>query len=542
MRSPEPVDRPARPLDRAAPVRRILPALGAGLSSCVLMVGCMVGPDYTRPGAPVNDAWLDVRNTPSDPPDADPRWWRRFGDPTLDALVEQALGQNLTLREAGLRVIQARARRGIAAGQFFPQTQSVTGGAANNQISKNSAQRSGDRSYSDYSVGLQAAWELDFWGRFRRGIESADAALDASVADYDSVLVLVASEVASNYVLVRSLQEQLVYTRQNVTAQRDTIGLSRLRFEAGAVSELDVTTAQATLANTQALIPQLEDSLRQTKMALCLLLGRTPSDLESELAGPGAVPVAPPEIAIGIPADLLRRRPDVRRAERTVAALSAQIGVASADLYPSITISGATGFATSTSEVSGRSPGAGNLLDADSFEGFIGLGIDWPILNYGRIKNNIRVADARYEEAVAAYRRTVLQAAGEVESGLSSFLRGRERVELLAQSVASAERSVELSLLQYRGGAADFLRVNQAQVDLVERQNNLVIARAGVAQGAIATYLALGGGWETGVGREFVPRETVDAMRSRTDWGDILAPGGPAAPGPQQEIKHDNPR
>jgi NodT family efflux transporter outer membrane factor (OMF) lipoprotein len=486
--------------------------------------GCMVGPDYARPEAALPDAWLDLKGAAVDDRSEDARWWTRFDDPVLNALVEQALRQNLTLREAGLRVIEARAQRGISVGEFFPQQQVANAQATANQLSANTPLGLGDRSYNSYSVGLQAAWELDFWGRFRRGIESADAALDASVADYDAMLVLLASDVASVYVEIRSLQEQLGYTRANVDAQQDTLELTQARFNAGAVSELDVTTARATLTNTQSLVPQIQDSLRRAMMSLCVLLGRTPTDLTSELEGSQPVPSAPAEIALGVPAELLRRRPDVRRAERTAAALSAQIGVATADLYPAVTIHGATGFQTSTYQVPGHSSNAGNLFDANSFAGFIGLDVTWPILNYGRVENNIRVADARFQEAVVAYQSTVLQAAADVETGLSSFLRNRERASLLAESVTAAERTVELSLIQYRKGGADFLRVNQAQVDLVSRQNNLVIARAGIAQGAIDTYRALGGGWETRVGREFVPEETVEEMRRRTDWGDLLAP------------------
>src|SRR5262245_46657577 len=223
-------------------------------------------------------------------------------------------------------------------------------------------------------------------------------------------------------------------------------------------------------------------------------------------------------------ANVIGRRPAGGRPERVAAALSARIVVARADFYPSVTITGSTGFQSSTFQSALNSPSAHDLFDSDSFAGFIGLGVNWPILNYGRIENNVRVADARFEEAVVAYRNTVLQAAADVEMGLSSFLKNRERSALLAQSVEAAQRTVELSLIQYRQGAADFLRVNQAQVDLVNRQNSLVVARAGIAQGAIDTYRALGGGWETHAGSEFVPRETVDEMRRRTDWGDLLDP------------------
>jgi len=482
----------------------------------------MVGPDYSTPPVLLPDAWLDLKNPAPAERAEDARWWTRFDDPVLDALVAQALAQNLSLRAAGLRVIQARAARGISVGEFFPQQQAATADAGANRLSENTAVGLGDRSFQNYSIGLQAAWELDFWGRFRRGIESADAALEASVADYDAVLVLLAADVASTYVEIRSLGEQLDFTRANVQAQADTLELTDVRFKAGAVSELDVATARATLANTQSIVPELEDAHRRAMMSLCVLLGRPPADLTSELDGARPVPTAPPEIALGVPADLLRRRPDVRRAERVAAALSAQIGVAKADLYPSVTITGATGFQTSTFESALNSPSAHDLFDSDSFAGFIGLGVNWPLLNYGRIENNVRAADARFEEAVVAYRNTVLQAAADVESGLSSFLKNRERSALLAQSVEAAQRTVELSLIQYRQGAADFLRVNQAQVDLVNRQNSLVVARAGIAQGAIDTYRALGGGWEAHAGSEFVPRETVDEMRRRTDWGDLL--------------------
>lgn len=487
--------------------------------------GCMVGPNYKTPETPMPEQWLHASPDENVDPDVNARWWTHFNDPTLNRLIEQAFAQNLTLRQAGLRVLRARAERGIAVGEFFPQTQKAVGDLSANRVSENSPQGQGDRSYKDLSVGLEAAWELDFWGKFRRGIESADAALDATVADYDDVMVLLAADVASSYVTIRSLQEQIGFTTSNTQSLKDTFDLTEVRFDAGAVSELDVSTAQETLANTRALIPSLEDALRRTEMALCVLLGRLPSDLVNELGPSSGVPTAPTTIAVGIPAELLRRRPDVRRAERTAAALSAQIGVATADFFPSIAIAGATGFHTSTYQSPLRSPDLDDLFDSQSFQGFIGLSIDWPILNYGRITNNVRSADARFQEAAAAYQNTVLQAAAEVETGLSSFLRSRERATLLESSVLAAKRTVELSLIQYRQGAADFLRVNQAQVALVERQNSLVVAKENVAQGAIATYRALGGGWEPRLGLEFVPRTTVEEMKRRTDWGDMIAPG-----------------
>jgi NodT family efflux transporter outer membrane factor (OMF) lipoprotein len=503
----------------------------------LVMGGCMVGPAYHRPDAAVNEAWLEEPAASSGGTPTNGKWWEEFKDPALTALVASAYKQNLSLRTAGLRVLEARAARGIAVGQFFPQLQEATGSIANNQISKNDALAAGDRSFATDSIGLQAAWELDFWGKFRRGIEAADAELLATVADYDAVLVSLASDVATDYILIRSLEERLVYARANVKLQSETLDLTNTRFRAGAVSELDVSTARATLANTQALIPDLENALRQTKLALCVLLGRTPSELESELApdagatggpgaeGPGAgVPVAPAEIATGIPADLLRRRPDVRAAERFAAAQSARIGQAVADLYPRISITGATGFVSSTYE-GARNPQLGNIFDANSFAGFIGLQVNWPILNYGRIEGNIRVQDARYEQAVAAYQDSVLRAAADVEAGLSEFLRSKERTAHLAEAVNASQRSVELSLIQYRAGAVDFIRVNTAQTDLVREQDTLVQSKAAIALGAVRTYRALGGGWEIHEGQEFIDSDTAERMRERTDWGDVLGPG-----------------
>lgn len=510
-----------RAFTRTSPLR----LAAAAAASAAVFSGCMVGPDYSRPDALVNAEWVQSQDGISAEP-VHTQWWEEFSDPTLTRLIERARARNLSLRAAGLVVLEARAARGIAVAQFFPQLQEFFGGVDANQVSRNSANSGGDRSFSTAELGLQAAWELDFWGRFRRGIEAADAELLASVADYDAVLVSLIGDVATNYVLVRSLEERLEFARANVALQTETLSLTETRFRLGKVSELDVSTARATLANTQAGIPDLEAALTRTRLALCVLLGRTPSQLEEELApAPGlarTVPESPAKIAAGVPAELLRRRPDVRAAERIAAAQSARIGQATADLYPRISIVGATGFASSTFDGSGGSPNLGNIFDADSFTGFIGLRVNWPVFDYGTIRGNIRVQDARYERAVAEYQETVLRAAAEVESGLSDFLRAREATGYLREAVDASNRSVELSLIQYRTGAVDFIRVNDAQSSLVQQQDALVVARAAIAVGAIRTYRALGGGWQTREGREFIDPDTAERMRRRTNWGDIM--------------------
>jgi len=507
--------------------RRPLITLSAVL---ILASGCKVGPEYVTPEAPVALSWLEDAAAPADAARGvesavNAAWWTSFDDQVLTALVEEALGGNLSLQAAGLRVLEARARRAVVVGEYYPQSQTAEAGINSDRVSENT-QGAFDNTQSAAFIGLQAMWELDFWGRFRRSIESADAALQASAADYDAVLVSLVSDVASSYILVRSLQERLEYARANVLAQRDTLELTQRRLEAGAVSELDVSTSQTTLSITEALIPDLEDLLRQATLSLCVLLGRTPSTLEAELGPSGLVPAPPPSIALGVPADLLRRRPDVRRAERIAAATSAQIGVATADLYPSISIAGSTGFAAAEFDLTGQSSELNNIFDADSFEGFIGLAVSWPIFNYGRIENNIRANDAVYEQAVALYRESVLRAAADVEASLSSFLRGRERVAHLESAVRASQRSLELSLIQYRNGAVDFIRVNLAQTDLTEQQDALAAAKADAAIGAVNTYRALGGGWEVRAGAPMIPDATIDAMRKRTDWGDVLEGAG----------------
>lgn len=514
----------ARPGDRSLRTRNA--AAGALALFVGGLGGCMVGPDYERPEVQFNEGWLDQPRS-AVPAPVNARWWEQFNDPTLTALIDGARAQNLSLRQAGLRVLEARAARGITVGQFFPQLQEAFGGIDVSRFSANSGPPPIDRTFATAQLGLQAAWELDFWGKFRRGIEASDAEVLQSVADYDAVLVSLAAEVATAYVLIRSLEERIELTKSNVSLQNETLQLTETRFRLGKVSELDVSTARSTLANTKARLPELEQALRQTVLGLCVLLGRTPADLAAELApAPGlgrTVPAPPAEIALGVPADLLRRRPDVRAAERAAAAQSARIGQAVADLLPRISITGATGFVSTSFDGSPPS-NLGSIFDADSFAGFVGLQVNWPILNYGRIEGNIRVQDARYEQSVAAFQESVLRAAADVEAGLVELLRSRERAAHLGEAVDASRRSVDLSLVQYRAGAVDFIRVNDAQATLVEQQDTQVVARAAISLGAVRTYRALGGGWEAQRGGEFIDPATAERMRKRTNWGDVMSP------------------
>jgi len=530
----------------------ILPGSGCSLRQWVDN-GYKVGPNYSKPAAPVASEWIDYRDSrvKSEAPDL-AEWWRVFKDPALDGMIETAYRQNITLREAGARIEAARAERGIAAGELFPQVQQAFGGYQRAGLSRNVANPFPKRWFSNWDAGLAASWELDFWGRFRRGIEAADAELDASIENYDDVLVILLADVAASYTEIRISQDRLRYAWLNVVSQYNAYHLAADKFVLGATTERDLHQARQILEQTRALVPQLESSLRRANNQLCILLGIPPRELSEVEVGtyereltplkeaiedrtrkidntvkefvknrqkpaedlPGLLegekdakvatllkpleerqrtPVAPPQVAVGIPADLLRRRPDVRRAERQVAAQSARIGIAEADFYPRFTLLGTIGFAAEDFN---------KLFGSGSFLGAIGPSFRWDILNYGRILNNVRVQDARFQGLAYTYQNTVLQAGREAEDGIVGYLNAQEQTRNLEASVSAASRTVQISFDQYREGAVDFTPVVLFESTLAGQQDSLALARGNIALSLIATYRALGGGWEMRLARD----------------------------------------
>jgi NodT family efflux transporter outer membrane factor (OMF) lipoprotein len=497
-------------------------------AGCIGLTGCtMLGPDFETPDAPVAPSWQPVEGEGISTVSSDhAQWWTTFEDETLNRLIDTAVKQNLPLQISGIRIFEARAQLGIAAGSQYPQTQLAAGGIGHIEQSENQPNASPllDDSFRTVDIGFDAAWELDIWGRFRRGVEAADANLMAEVAGYDDALVSLTAEVASAYVAIRTFEARLAIARENVAIQERSLKIATVRFENGATTRLDVEQAKTLLANTRASIPDLEIGLRRARNALSILLGLPPGELGGIEDNEAKIPEAPLEIAIGIPADLIRRRPDIRRAELQAAAQSALIGIAKADLYPQFSLSGTVGLRASDTGVSDL----GDLFDGDSLQAGFGPSFQWNILNYGRITNAVRVEDARFQQAVVSYRNAVLEAAREVEDALVAFVRGKQRVEFLKASVDAARRSVDLALIQYRDGAVDFTRVLDTQTFLVGQQDTHTAARGRVVRDLIATYKALGGGWQvrgaTG-GLTDANREDMDA---RTDWGGLL---GSEAPG-----------
>jgi len=472
----------------------LMPALavwcGCISPSEYLRNGFKVGPDYCRPAAAVADHWIDNDDVRSREGEDLSRWWSVFNDATLERLVVCAYRQNLSLREAGFRVLQARAQRAIAAGELFPQQQDAVGSYTRQAKSQTSAGVPPTQPFFDqWNMGFNLAWELDFWGRFRRAVTAADDRLDASVEDYDDVLVTLLGDVATNYVQVRTLQERIRLLRRNVELQGWVLDLLRRRLQGGfRATKLDVAQATSTLEQTEAQIPELEIGLRRATNRLCILLGMPPADLQ-ELIGEDHIPAAPPEVVIGIPADLLRRRPDVRRAERLAAAQAEMIGISQAELYPAISINGTLGY---------QSKNFSDLFSGRSLNSSVGPSFQWNLLNYGRIVNDVRLQDARFCELVVTYQLTVLQANEEVENGLVTFLRAQQREKHLAASAEAATDAVKTILLQYSAGKseADFNRYALIEQNRVQQQDLLAQSRGEIAQGLVEVYRALGGGWE----------------------------------------------
>jgi NodT family efflux transporter outer membrane factor (OMF) lipoprotein len=503
--------------DVLRPYLLVLTVMGFLVSGCA-----MVGPDYpTPPPAPEQKAWIEQTDPKikAEPTDLS-NWWEVFDDPVLNSLVEQAYEQNLPLRIAGLRILEARAQLGIAYGNLYPQQQQGSGGAGYNRISKNrlnlppDVRNNIDNDINVYSLGFDAFWEVDIWGKFRRNVESGLGVLEASIASYDDVLVSLTAEVARTYVAIRTFEERLEIARENVRIQSRSLQIAEARFKGGEVSELDVAQAKALLSETQSLIPRLSRDVRQAKNALSILLGKVPSELNEILGGPKPIPAVPPEVVVGVPAELLRRRPDIRLAERQVAAQSPRIGVAKAELYPAFSLLGTIGLA---------SLHTGDFFNSDSVTGTAGASFTWNILNYGRIKNNVRAQDARFQELAVNYQNTILRAVQEVEDAMVGFLRTQEEAKFLLSSVQAYKRSVELSLLQYREGLVDYIRVLDTQRFLTRSQETYTARKGDIVISLVAMYKALGGGWQIREGRDFVPEQIRVEMAQRTDWGKLLS-------------------
>jgi len=466
-----------------------------GFLLCLIMVtACAVGPDFKSPDMPVPAGWAGPAPWPAVTPAEEDltQWWTVFDDNILASLIQQAVESNLDLKFAEARIRQARAARGVAE-SFLAPTLDATGSYLRSESSVSPSTGTGRSNDStvrvttnQYFAGFDAAWELDIFGGVRRGIEAADADLQATMEARRDVLVTLTAEVARNYIDLRAFQERISIARQNLEAQKHSAKLTRQRFEGGFASGLDVANAEAQAATTAAVIPLLEASARQTIYSLSVLLGREPAALVQELAPALAIPAAPPSAPVGVPSNLLRRRPDIRQAEAEIHAATARIGVAEADLFPRFFISGSVGL---------RSSELGSWLDWTSRLWSIGPSASWRVFDMGRVRSDIAQQEALQEQSLIAFQKTVLTALQEVEDALISLSKEQEHREALVDAVAFNRKAVDLSIKLYTEGQTDFLNVLQAQRSLFITEEALAQSTRTLSTNLVALYKALGGGW-----------------------------------------------
>ena len=507
------------------------------------LTSCMVGPDFKVPQAEVERQWME-RKAVSGKPYGEPEifWWRSFNDPVLTRLVQMAYENNLSLQAAGARILQVRAALNHSIGNLFPQQQGLSGaldysyippskdgsglGSSDpviNALAQNLSQQNqgfsiGPNLLTDQAL-FAATWEIDFWGKYRRKIESEKANYLSTVAAYDDALVTLIGDVANTYVNIRTVQREIAITNENIELQKESLRIAQVRYQSGETSELDPSQAQTQLLKTQAEIPTLETSLRQLENSLAVLIGQTPNKV-SALVKTGVIPSVPASIAAGIPHDLLRRRPDVRQAGLLAASKCAMIGVQVAQMLPALSLSGSFG---------GSSSNIGNQQLSDIFNlqnAIVNVGgnIAMPILNYGRLINNVRERDAIFQEAILNYQNTVLAAQKDVENGLSQFHNGRTSTAVLAEAVQSAKTSTSLALARYKAGQTDYTTVLSAEQALLSVELSYTGAQSAAALGAVNTYRSLGGGWQIRNGGDVISEAVKKQMAERTNWGRMLTP------------------
>jgi len=461
----------------------------------LLMVGCSVGPDYQAPKSVMPQAWLEGANVEIDAQPAElARWWGEFNDPLLDSLIERAAKSNLDIALAEARVREARALLGVTSAGAWP-TVNVSESYERIRTSESAfaagslaPQGGGNLELNLFRTGFDSNWEIDLFGATRRRVEAAQAGVDTAVEDRRAVLVTLLGDVAKNYIDLRGFQRRLAVAQATLQAQQETARLTKIRFDAGLANDLDATQAEGLSQQTAAQVPALESALKQTAYRLDLLLGRQPGALANELTLDAPIPALPPTAHVGLPAELLRRRPDIRRAERQLAAATAEVGAATADLYPQLSLTGTFGL---------LSVSASDWFTERSRFWSIGPTISWPIFDAGKIRANIEVRNAQQEQALRNYEKSVLTALGDVESALVNYAKEQSRYRSLLDATVANRRAVQLANDLYRQGLVAFLNVLDAERTLYVTENDLAQSEANMASNLVVLYKALGGGWDT---------------------------------------------
>ncbi|CAH1585571.1 TolC family protein [Vibrio jasicida] len=505
-----------------------------GLSACTTL-----GPDYVHPEqtALPSDWSVEKAAATQDAEQSEQKlqqWWQQFNDPTLNLLVEMASQQNLDLEAAGLRIVQARSLLGISTGLQYPQVQAVSGNLARAYVN--------DQGVNNAALSFDAGWEMDIWGKYARGIESAEAGYYASIASYHDIMVTITAEVARNYINYRTFQERILLSRRNIEIQERVVNITQVQFDSGNVTELDVQQAKNQLFNTKAAQPSLEIAMKQSRTALALLLGVLPEEVEGLLKSAGfaqrmadyeaqfkssgrkpalsgnderSIVPRPPLLDNQVDANLVMRRPDLQVSEMQARAQSAQIGVAETALYPSFSLFGSIGIDSTV-------PDGSSFSFSDSLTMVIGPTFSWNIFQYGRVKNNIRFEDAKFQETLTNYNKKVLQAVNEVTNALEAYDLYLEQKSLRLQSVNSSIRAFNISMTQYENGQISFERLLNSVEKMTRAEDSYATIKGNVANQVVALYKALGGGWEAQTGKPFLSEGVAKQMQERSDWDDLL--------------------
>lgn len=475
--------------------------------------GCMrLGPDFQPPGQAWLEHWNSAAIEQASQRGATPamhQWWKVFADPVLEGLIAQADTHNASLQIAGLRVLQARAQLGIAQSARYPQLQQASADALYFNRTQSGGSNPQDRHFWQYGAAFDVGWELDFWGRFSRAIESADAAYFAAHANYEDVLVLLRAEVALTYFNVRTTEARLRVADENATQQLRNFEITQRLFSSGQTAELDLQQARTQYLGTLSIIPSLRASVRRSRNALAVLIGLPPGELPALDGYHGLIPLVDRAVLQEVPARLLARRPDIRAAELEVASQSALIGVALSDFYPSVSLLGSIVWTTDSLR------GTPASLDRIG-----GPSVRWNLFDHGQISNNVRVQDARLQQLIEAYRDKVRQAAREADDAAYGLVESLQRERILDQAQQAAKRSLVLASTQYREGYSDFQRVLDAQRALLDQQDSYLLARNDAVGNLITLYKALGGGWYSP--QPQVAPATREVMQQRVDWGRLL--------------------
>lgn len=486
--------------------------------TCLLLTGCMVGPDYKEPAKPIAQHWKKNSASVTEKPFKTAKWWKVFHDPVLTKLINTGYAQNLSLQSAGVKVLQARAQLAQSVGELYPQTQAAIGSLTYYRIGASELQQVLPPTFETASLGFTVNWELDFWGKYRRAIQSNNAAFLASIAAYDNALVTLTADIASAYIKIRTIQSQIKITKANIVVQKIGLRIARARYQAGQVSLVDVEQAMTELSETQASLPQLISNLQKQKDALSLLLGMVPNQLDGVLGERHGIPKAPVSVAVGIPIEAIARRPDIHQSRLEAIAQSELIGANKAELFPALSLSGT--FNLSSNNI-GKSS-LGELFRWSNRTANAGPSFNLPLLNYGQITNTVREQDAAFQQALLNYINTVLKAQQEVQDNITGFVEAKVAERYLTKANRSAIKSLQLALIRYKEGETDFTPVLNAEQQQLRVQSSLVSAQGDIPQALVALYRSLGGGWEIRNGNDVIPDNIKREMAARTNWGTLL--------------------